>query len=151
MASIRLPENAEPILRFCRSSKSQRAFNDDESENYLFATYAELITFAASLGFHRRNGVAPDKVTRFCSKVDAVSLDVFRNNDMLTVLLVIGLAVDKGHSIAKDEGRLCSIIEGFAHEGLLHLCSLLERSTPSVFHRELIQEMRDVREGAVKI
>ena len=140
MASIKIPQAAEPLLCFCATSK-------DSGPYEIFETYAEATTFAAALGYHLLNGVKPGRVTSFHASTEPVPLDVFRNNNMLPVLLAIGLAVDNSHAIAKDESRLCAIIEGYAQEGFLHMAKLLKRATPSTFHRELIDEMHDAHKG----
>ena len=144
MASIKIPQTAEPILCFCATSK-------DSGPYEIFQTYAEAITFAAALGYYLLNGVKPGKVTKPLESIEPIHLDVFRNQDMLPVLLAIGLASDNNHAIAKDESRLCAIIEGYAQEGFLHMAKLLKRATPSTFHRELIDEMHDAHMGVDKI
>lgn len=139
MASIRLPKMAEPLLQFCRTQDSSDA-------PCIFATYAELITFAAALGYYESGGGKPmDKVEPLRPGPDPIDLDIFRRGRLQPTLLLIGLACDQNLAVAKEEDRLAKIIEGYAHEGFLKMQAVLKQCTPSSFHEELIDLMRETQ------
>lgn len=141
MAKIKLPHSVEPLLPFCRPAGDNRKPN-------VFQTYAEAVTFAAAVGFYQKNGAKPTPAKHFMTiPPKEIELDVFRNQNLFITLLTLGLAADKSQEVAKDEERLCSIVEGYAHEGFVHMSQVLKNTTPSSFHRELIDEMREAYEG----
>ena len=141
MAKIRIPHSAETILPFCRPAGDSRKFN-------IFKTYAEAVSFAAAIGYYQKNGAKPTPAKHFMAhSPDPIELEVFRSQRMFPALLALGLSADKSQAVAKDEDRLCAIVEGYAHEGFVHMSHVLKNSTPSSFHRALIDEMRDAHQG----
>jgi len=130
MPSIRLPESAEVLLPFCRR-------NDAAEPNACFETYADLVVFAASLGYYRMNGCRPADPTEFLSTVYPIDIGVFKNQGLFPNLLLIGLGTEGKVEIARDEERLCGVVEGFASIGCKTLSHQLPSWTVSRFHFEI--------------
>ncbi len=130
MPTIRLPQSAEPLLPFCRRS-------ENAVDNVCFDTYADLVTFAASCGFHRFQGRRPDDPKEFVSGIYPIDLAVFKNQNLYPNLLLIGLGSEGTPDIARDEERLCRLVEAFADIGCKYLAHQLGAWTPARFHLEL--------------
>ena len=58
-----------------------------------------------------------------------------------TIVLPFGLAVSKGHSIAKNEQALASVVETLATAGALALARTWASSTPESFVFELVDQL----------
>lgn len=130
MPAIRLPESAESLLPFCRR-------HEEPLENACFDTYADLVAFAAACGFHRLNGRTPSEPKQFVSGIYPIDLAVFKNQNLFPNLLLIGLGAEGKSEIARDEERLCRVVEAFADVGCKHLAHELSGWTPARFHLEL--------------
>jgi len=129
MPAIRLPQSAEPLLLFCRRS-------EEPADNACFDTYADLVTFTASCGFHRFHGRRPDGPKDFLSNIYPIDLAVFKNQNLFPNLLLIGIASDGKSDIARDEERLCRLVEAFADVGCKYLAHEMIGWTPARFHLE---------------
>lgn len=114
MPSIRLPDSAAPLLPFCRR-------HGDPFDNACFDTYADLVTFTASCGFHRLNGRSPSEPKTFLKEIYPIDIAVFKNQDLFPNLLLIALGAEATTEVAQDEERLCRLIETFADAGCKHL------------------------------
>ena len=130
MPTIRLPQSAEPLLPFCRKF-------DGPLENACFDTYADVVTFAASCGFHRLHGRMPAEPQKFHSAVSPIDIAVFKNQSLFPNLLLIGLGTEGKPDIARDEERLCRVVEAFADVGCKFLAHELIGWTASRFHLEV--------------
>ena len=130
MPTIRLPQSAEPLLPFCRR-------HEEPLDNVCFDTYADLVTFAASCGFNRLHGRMAAEPQQFHSKVNPIDIAVFKNQSLFPNLLLIGLGTEGKPEIARDEERLCRVIEAFADVGCKYLGHELIGWTPARFHLEL--------------
>lgn len=139
MPAIRLPISAEPLLPFCRRS-------DEPAENACFDTYADMVTFAASCGFHRLHGRRPQNPEEFVPKIYPIDLAVFKNQGLFPNLLLIGLGTERNADIARDEDRLCHLVESFADIGFKYLGHELTSWTPARFHVELAAILRETAE-----
>jgi hypothetical protein len=145
MPAIRIPKSAEPLLQFCRRS-------EEPVENACFDTYADLITFAASCGFHRLHGLTPAEPQQFMSNVYPIDIAVFKNQSLFPNLLLIGLGTEGKPDITRDEERLCLVIEAFADVGCKHLAHELIGWTPARYHLEvarLLTTFAPVSAGAI--
>src|SRR5437773_12517812 len=107
MPAIRLPQSAAPLLPFCRRSETA-------AENACFDTYADVIVFAASCGFLRVNGRMIQESSEFLKGVYPIDLAVFKNHNLFPKLLLMGLGAVSNSDVAKDEERLCRLVEAFA-------------------------------------
>jgi hypothetical protein len=109
MAAIRFPASAVPLLPLCKG----------HGENYIFRTYADMIVFLVSFGFHRHNVEGAPLRERF-TYVDApnpIPFDVFENRGAVSVFLMIALASDGTIAKAEDESGLILLIERLADLG----------------------------------
>lgn len=140
MPNIRIPQIAEPLLTFCSR-------NQPVADNACFDTYASLLAFAAAFGFMSLKGQKPRQPgeSDFIKGIYPVELDIFKNQHLFPNLLLIGLAADGSQAIARDEDRLCKLVEAYAHEGCVHLAAELAKSTPASFHLDLARLL----EGAI--
>ena len=130
MPAIRLPQSAEALISFCRRA-------EEPADNACFDTYADMITFAASCGYHRLHGRRPDDPKEFLSNTYPVDLAVFKNQSLFPNLLLIGLGTEQKADIARDEERLCRLVEAFANVGFKFLGHELNGCTPARFHLEI--------------
>ncbi|PWU19861.1 MAG: hypothetical protein C5B50_05375 [Verrucomicrobia bacterium] len=130
MPAIRLATSAETLVPFCRRS-------DEPAENACFDTYADMVVFAASCGFDRLHGRKPQDTKEFLSNIYPIDLAVFKNQGLFPNLLLIGLATERNADIARDEDRLCRLVESFADVGLKYLSHELTACTPARLHLEL--------------
>jgi hypothetical protein len=130
MPAIRLPESAQTLLPFCRRF-------DEPLDNACFDTYADFVTFAASCGYHRLHGRLPAEPKQFLPSIYPVDLAVFKNQSLFPNLLLIGLGAEGKPDIARDEERLCRIVEAFADVGFKYLAHELTSWTPARFHLEI--------------
>ncbi len=132
MPAIRLPQSAEPLLPFCRRF-------EEPADNACFDTYADLVTFAASNGYHRFHGRRPDDPKEFLPSIYPIDLAVFKNQGLFPNLLLMGLGSEGKADITRDEERLCRLVEAFADVGCKYLAHAIGGWTPARFHIELGQ------------
>ena len=130
MPTIRLPQSAEPLLPFCRRF-------EEPLENACFDTYADFVTFAASCGYQRLHGRMPAEPQQFHSTVNPIDIAVFKNQSLFPNLLLMGLGSEGKPDVARDEERLCRVVEAFADVGCKYLAHELISWTPARFHLEL--------------
>jgi hypothetical protein len=130
MPAIRLPESAQSLLAFCRRFEKPL-------DNACFDTYADLFVFAASCGFHRLHGRMPAEPQQFLPNIYPIDLAVFKNQSLFPNLLLIGLGAEGKPEIARDEERLCRVVEAFADVGCKYLAHEVINWTPARFHLEL--------------
>ncbi len=145
MPAIRLPESAEPLLKFCRR-------HDEAEDNACFETYADLLVFAASCGYQRLNGLPPSEANAFLSEVYPIDIGVFKNQGLFPNLLLIGLGATGKADITRDEEGLCRLAEAFANVGCKYLGHELISWTPSRFHLECATQLRmaaDLGDGKI--
>ena len=135
MPAIRLPESAEPLLKFCRR-------HEEAEDTACFETYADLVVFAASCGYQRLNGRPPSEAKTFLSEVYPIDIGVFKNQALFPNLLLIGLGATGKADIAHDEESLCRLTENFADVGCKYLGHQLVDWTPARFHLECATLLR---------
>lgn len=112
MASIHIPESAKPHLRLCKGPNSW-------TSDYVFSTYAEMVTFAASFGYYLstvEGQKVPDKV-RFLSSPNPIDLGVFRNTGLYSQLLIIALATSESMESISRQEAMAELIERYASLG----------------------------------
>lgn len=126
MANIRVPKSAEPLLPYCRPWNSAR-------EDASFGSYAEMVVFAAALGFKTSGGHQKKGSLQFLTHPNPIGLTVFKNMHLFPIILLISLATAKSPSIAKDEEKMAHLIESYADQGCKELTRMLKESTPSDF------------------
>jgi dnd system-associated protein 4 len=108
MARVRVPKTAEPLLTFME--KDLRP-----SPQACFPTYANMIVFAASVGFDANKF---DRAPAFIkANPDPIDVEVFRNRGLFRFLQLLAIARDKDHEHASDEEHLAMVLEGYASAG----------------------------------
>ncbi len=141
MAQVRVPRSAEALLPFCRPWVSRMP-------NACFATYADLMMFAAGVGFQKLEGKPAPQCHSFVEEKQPHPIDfnVFKNpgQQLYPLVLLLGLASIKNHDAVRDEERLVRIIEDHADVGFHDLSKKLNASTPEHFHVELAELLLEV-------
>ena len=140
MPSIRLPATVEPLLPFCRKS-------EDAVAHACFDTYADLLVFAASFGFHQLGGAKPSQPKELLETPYPIDLAIFKNQQNFSQLILMGLATEGTQDIARDEEKLCRLIEAFASEGGKELTQELKYSTPASFYLDLANLLEEASTG----
>lgn len=142
MAQVRIPKIAEEMLPFCRPWQAKLP-------NACFATYADLMMFAAGLGFEKMAGKAPPQCQLFVEEKQPypIEFSVFKNpgQQLYPLVLLLGLASIKSHDAVRDEERLVKLVENYAAIGFQELSKKLAAATPDVFHIELAQCLLDAQ------
>ena len=141
MAQVRVPKTAEELLPFCRPWVTKLP-------NACFATYADLMMFAAGVGFQKLDGKLPPQCRSFVEEKQPHPIDfnVFKNpgQQLYPLVLLLGLASIKSHDAVRDEERLVRIVEDYADVGFQELTKKLAATTPEHFHVELAELLLDV-------
>ena len=130
MSHIRVPRSAQATLPFCRPWH-------DRQGSVCFDSYADMVVFAAGLGFSKVGKSRPQGVSDFLDQPNPISIDVFKNLNLYPILLLLSFAVIENSQIARDEKRICGILEDYAEVGFLALKKLLSETTAQEFHIEL--------------
>ena len=137
MAQVRIPTLAKKILPFCRPWQIKQA-------NACFATYADLMMFAAGLGYQKMDGQQPPpQCQEFLEGQQPypIEFSVFKNpgQQLYPLVLLLGLAASNTHDVVKDEERLARIVENYATIGFQKLDSMLDQTGAEGFHVELLK------------
>lgn len=109
MASIRFPSSAIPLLTLCKG----------HGEHFIFRTYADLINFLATYGYHlatQEGHRLPSKV-EFADVPNAIATEVFENRGLFANFLIIALASDDHATLSKDDDALSKYVEKLAGLG----------------------------------
>src|SRR5581483_1602630 len=122
MPSIHVPKSAEPLLCFCRTAT-------EPADNACFDTYAEMVIFAASLGYKLTEGKKPKGQIEGTKQVYPIDLDIFKSQGLFQNVLLMALATEKSQEIIRDENRIFRLIEGFAHQGFSEMETILDKTT----------------------
>jgi len=130
MSQVRISNSAQAVLPFCRPWHDRRG-------NTCFESYAEMVVFAAGLGFSKVGKRKPHCAGDFLSQPYPISVDVFKSQQLFPIMLLLALAITKNSQIARDEKKICGIFEDYAEVGFLELNKLLSESNPQEFHIEL--------------
>lgn len=140
MAQVRVPKSAEKLLPFCRPWVAKLP-------NACFATYADLMMFAAGVGYQTLGGKLPPQCHSFVEEKQPYPIDfsVFKSpgQQLYSLVLLLGLAFTKSHDVVRDEECLARGVEDYAAVGFQELSNKLAESTPESFHivlAELLSE-----------
>lgn len=139
MSQIRIPANAERLLPFCRPWHHR-------NENTCFDSYAQMITFASGVGYSKLAGQRPPECKKFLDQPHPIDIEIFKNLQLLPVLLLLTIAVTKKHQSTKDDKLICGLAENYADAGLERMVALLDGSSTEEFPIEmarLIVEAKD--------
>jgi len=140
MPSIRIPQAAEPFLPMCRRSETLGA---ETREKVCFETYADLIVFAAALGFEAMGGRIPTRDTRFLERPNPIDFQIFKDDRRYPQLLLIALAASKDRHVMRDETPLCRLAEDFAAVGFERLTEIVDATTPGSWHLAIASRLTE--------
>ena len=116
--------------------------------NACFATYADLMMFAAGVGFQKLDGKSPPQCHSFVEERQPYPIDfgVFKSpgQQLYPLVLLLGLASIKNHDAVRDEERLVRVVENYAAVGFQELTKKLAASTPEHFHVDLAELLLEV-------
>jgi len=148
MAAVHVPAVLEPILPFVRKSQGKKP-------NACFDSYAQLVVFAAALGFHELDGDPPPKNPHRTSQIEPVAWEYLQGDRQQTVIQLIGLVAGGGTEIVNDHDSLCRVIEDLAAVGGKQLVKTLKDGGDASFHLELgellINAAKESKASAVTI
>ena len=135
MTRIRVPRAALPLLVYCKTNPAKR-------DDACFSSYAELVVFLASFGYKASQG----RITHIAGDMleagpEPIEFTVFKNQGLFSQVLLMGLSVSKGHSIAKNEQALAGVVETLASVGAAELARIWANSTPESFLFELVDQL----------
>lgn len=131
MANIRIPTEAEPLVKYCRTAA-------DAVKQPIFATYADLVLFLAAYGYHCSAGKRPRRMKDGLKHPAPVELEKFQENgERWQIVNLLGLAVTKGHEVARRMDELVAIVEDLAAVGAVELSSMLKQSNVEQFPFDL--------------
>lgn len=130
MAAVHVPAVLEPIFPFVRRSQGRKP-------NACFESYAQLVTFAASIGFNKLDGDPPPGNAHRTNLIEPVAWEYLNGDRQQTAIQLIGLVAGGGTEIVNDSERLCRVIEDLAAEGGKELVKILKNGGEASFHLEL--------------
>lgn len=134
MPNVRIPKAAVPLLPFCKPWSGRKS-------NACFSTYADLIMFAAGLGFRQLRGMPAPSCLAFIEDDQPYPIDfsVFKNpgQQLYALVLLLGLVAAKSREVVRDEEQLARIVENYSAMGFKELTEKLSATTPEEFHVEL--------------
>jgi hypothetical protein len=109
MPAIRFPASAVPLLPLCKG----------HGEHYVFRTYADMVVFLASFGFHRHSleGVPLCERFAYVEAPNPIPFEVFENRGAVSSFVMIALAIDGNIAKAENESGLTLLIERLADLG----------------------------------
>jgi hypothetical protein len=136
MATVRIPQSAAPLLPFCKPWPGRTG-------NPCFTTYADLMIFAAGLGYSKLAGRHAPPCGAFLEDGQPVPIpfEVFKGSNLglYPFVLLLSLASEKSHQAVRDEERLARTVENYANLGFTELTHRLAATTPEELHVELAQ------------
>lgn len=130
MAAVHVPVSLEPIFPFVRKSQEKKS-------NACFESYAQLVAFAASLGFRRLDGDPPAPGEKRSTLIEPIAWEYFSGDRQQIAIQLMGLVAGGGAEIVNDSDRLCRLIEDLAGEGAKELVKILKSGGDASFHLEL--------------
>lgn len=107
MATIRIPEAAESLLSFCRTSASDGP--------HIWETYADMIAFLAAYAYGHGEPTSPKP--RFGRGGNPIDLGVFRSRGLYPLLLTLAIAEKRDWLVAKGSDEVAAITERYAEAG----------------------------------
>jgi dnd system-associated protein 4 len=130
MSQVRVSDIAEDLLPFCRPWPEKRGV-------VCFESYAEMVVFASGLGFSLSGKKTPSTAKGFLERPNPISIEVFQKQQLFPIMLLLALAVTGDNQVARDENRVCGIVENYAEVGFKELKRILSESTHEEFHIEV--------------
>lgn len=122
MANIRMPVDGEDFFQFVKGVPGENL-----SQSF-FPTYAHLLASAAAVGFYQE---PPAGNIEYREKQPLpIAIDIFRNQDLYDVLLLLVTVNTKDPKSAKDPDHVCRTIETLSCAGFRAMQSLYDESGP---------------------
>jgi hypothetical protein len=109
MATIRMPVDGEDFFQFVKGVPGE-----NPKLSY-FPTYAHLIASAAAIGFHQDDPI--DTIEFVQKQPNPIALDIFRNQGLFDILLLLSISKLKDTKVAKDPELVTQITERLACAG----------------------------------
>ncbi len=134
MSAIRVPHVAAQVLQFCKPWPNRVS-------NPCFGTYADLMIFAAGLGYHELRGRVVPTCDQFLEQPLPIPFEIFKGSNLglFPFVLLLSLASEKSYNAVRDEERLARTVENYAAVGFGELERRRAATTPDEFHIELAQ------------
>lgn len=138
MATIRIPESAEPLLPFCRTSGTNGP--------HLWETYADMLAFLAAYAYGRgeSDGAKPVPL----KGANPIDLHTFRGRGLYAVLLTLAIADARDWLVAKEPDRISEIAERYAATGARSLCPHGLAETGAALGERLLADFRGNQVGS---
>jgi hypothetical protein len=143
MAQIRIPEAASAMLVFCEPWLDRPENSFLSKENVCFKTYADLVVFATGYGFHLHGKTQPGRCSGFLSAPTPIDISVFKSQQLLPLILLLGMTVKNSYQVAREEDQLAKLVEDYAALGFTHLAKKLAASTAPSFYLDLARLLSD--------
>ena len=140
MSQVRVPATAEPLLPFCRPFHDRR-------DNAFFESYAEMLVFAAGVGYAKSPQKRPSTCSDFLDQPYPIPTEYFKSLQLFPIMLLLALAATKDHRVAKDEKRLAAILEDYANLGMRELGAVLKNTTPEEMHVDVARFVVDAADA----
>jgi hypothetical protein len=109
MATIRMPVDGENFFQFVKGVPGENP------ELSYFPTYAHLIASAAAIGLNQDDPI--DTVEFVQKQPNPIALDIFRNQGLFDILLLLSISRTKDTKVARNPELVSQIIEGLACAG----------------------------------
>lgn len=132
MATIRIPESAEPLLPFCRTSGTNNP--------HFWETYADMISFLATYAYAQ--GEVPVAKPRPMKAGNPIDLGVFRSRGLYPVLLTLAIADRRDWLVAKAPDEIAAVAERYADAGAKLLSYEAGSANIEVLCRRLLSDLQ---------
>jgi hypothetical protein len=140
MPSVQVPKSLESVLPFV--AKFQ-----DRKENPIFETYAQLMTFAAALGFNLTRGKYPPANAPKTNLIESIDWEYFSSEHQKAAIQIIGLVAGNGVSVVNDLETLVQLLRDLAAVGGQKMSEVLRSYGDSGFHLGLSELLIGAAEG----
>ena len=120
MATIRIPQAAEPLLRFCRTAGSDGP--------HIWETYADMMAFLAAYAYGQ--GELPTLKPKFGRSANAIDLAVFRSRGVYPTLLTLSLSDTRNWLVAKAADEIAAITERYKDRSAIRIFAIMLTSKP---------------------
>jgi len=135
MATIRIPESAEPLLPFCRTSGSNGP--------HIWDTYADLIAFLAALGY--AHDVMPPEKPRPLKTANPIDLSTFRSRGLYPQLLMLAIADRRDWLVSKSPDEIAAITERYTDSGAKYIHHEAEVGSTDVLAGKILEILQEGR------
>lgn len=121
MATIRMPVEGEDFLQFVKGAPGE-----NPQFSYI-PTFAHLLAAAAAAGAGQEPPIGDPE---FLEKPLPIAIDIFRNQKLYDILLILVLAKTGDPAVAADQNRVAQVVEELACAGFRSMQEIYAESTP---------------------